>query len=256
MDGGAVLITGAASGMGACFARRFAVAGAAVGCIDAAPMVLELAQELALEGARAHGVVADVSDPVAVEAASEELEQHLGPASVAVLAAGVKAAATPIAELEPAEWDRVVSVNLNGVFLTMKAAIGQLRRAGGGTIVVISSAAGLAAGPGYGAYYASKHGTIGLMRTAANELAAEGIRVNAICPGWVDTPMFDAEALDMGWTREQAIEEFAGDHLIQRLIEPDEVADAVLWLSSPRASMITGVALPLDGGLLAGAISK
>lgn len=251
-----VLITGAASGMGACFARRFAAEGNAVGCIDASPAVLELVTEIEEAGGRAHGVVADVTDPPAVEAAAAELEDRLGPASAAVLAAGVKASATPIAELEAAEWDRVLAVNLSGVFLTMKAAIGQLRRAGGGSIVVIASAAGLGAGPGYAAYYASKHGAIGLMRTAANELAADGIRVNAVCPGWVDTPMFDAEVADMGWGRQQAIKEFAGDHLIERLIEPDEVADAVLWLASEQSSMVTGVALPVDGGLLAGAFSK
>jgi len=251
-----VLITGAASGMGACFARRFADRGDAVGCIDASPAVLELAAEIDAAGGSAHAVLADVTDPAAVEAAAAELEDRLGPASAAVLAAGVKASATPIAELESADWDRVVGVNLNGVFLTMKAAIAQLRRAGGGSIVVISSAAGLAAGPGYAAYYAAKHGTIGLMRTAANELAADSIRVNAVCPGWVDTPMFDAEAVDMGWDRERAIREFAGDHLIKRLIEPDEIADAVLWLASPQSSMVTGVALPVDGGALTGAFNK
>jgi NAD(P)-dependent dehydrogenase (short-subunit alcohol dehydrogenase family) len=200
--------------------------------------------------------VADVADPAAVERAAAELGSSLGDASVAVLAAGVKAPATPIAELDAVDWDRVVRVNLTGVFLTMKASIAQLRRAGGGSIAVIASAAGLGAGPGYAAYYASKHGVIGLMRTAANELAAEGIRVNAVCPGWVDTPMFEAELAEVGWDRERGIREYAGDHLIPRLIEPDEIADAVLWLSSERASMVTGVALAVDGGLLAGAFTK
>jgi NAD(P)-dependent dehydrogenase (short-subunit alcohol dehydrogenase family) len=251
-----VLITGAASGMGACCARRFGELGDAVGCLDAAPGVSDVAAGIEAGGGRARGAVCDVSDPAAVEAACAELERALGPASVAVLGAGLKAAETPIAELEPADWDRVVAVNLTGVFLTMKAAIGQLHRAGGGSIVVIASAAGLAAGPGYAAYYASKHGAVGLMKTAANELAAEGIRVNAICPGWVDTPMFDAEVFDQGWDRERGIREFAGDHLIKRLVEPDEVADAVIWLASQQTSMVTGVALPVDGGLLTGAFNK
>jgi NAD(P)-dependent dehydrogenase (short-subunit alcohol dehydrogenase family) len=256
VPGQTVLITGAASGMGACCARRFAARGDAVGCLDAAPPVLELSAEIERAGGSSHAVVCDVTDPEAVEAATAELEQRLGPASGAVLGAGVKASATPIAELEPAEWERVLAVNLSGVFLTMKAAIGQLRRAGGGSIVVIASAAGLEVGPGYAAYYASKHGAVGLMKTAANELAGDGIRVNAVCPGWVDTPMFDAEVAELGWDRERGIAEFAGDHLIQRLIEPDEIADAVLWLASPQAAMVTGVALPVDGGLLAGAFTK
>lgn len=256
MSARVVMITGAASGMGACFARRFAALDAAVGCIDASPAAVDVAKEIKSGGGDAHGVVADVRDPAAIEAAAAELEQRLGPASVAVLGAGVKAASTPIADLDPADWDRVVAVNLTGVFLSMKAAIGQHRRAGDGTIVVIASAAGLGAGPGYAAYYASKHGTIGLMRTAANELAAERIRVNAICPGWVDTPMFDAEVAEMGWDRDHAVRTYAGDHLFQRLIEPDEIADAVIWLASPAASMVTGVAMPVDGGLLAASFSK
>jgi len=142
-------------------------------------------------------------------------------------------------------------VNLSGVFHTAKAAIPQLREAGRGSLVLISSTAGLGAGPGYAAYYSSKHGVIGLMRTLANELAGEEIRVNAVCPGWVDTPMVDEQAADLGLSREAAAELFTADHLIKRLVTPDEVSDAVLWLASPQASMVTGVALPVDGGLLA-----
>jgi NAD(P)-dependent dehydrogenase (short-subunit alcohol dehydrogenase family) len=89
------------------------------------------------------------------------------------------------------------------------------------------------------------------MRTLANELAGEEIRVNAVCPGWVDTPMVDEQAADLGLSREAATKLFTADHLIKRLVTPDEVSDAVLWLASPRSSMVTGVALPVDGGLLA-----
>jgi NAD(P)-dependent dehydrogenase (short-subunit alcohol dehydrogenase family) len=251
-----VWVTGAASGMGACCARRFAAEGAAVGCLDVSPRVREVAAAIEAGGGRAQPVVCDVTEPEAVASAAAGLEEALGPASVVVLAAGVKAEPTPIAELEPADWDRVVAVNLAGVYLTMKAAIGQIRRAGGGSIVVIASAAGLEAGPGYAAYDSSKHGVVGLMKVAANELAADGIRVNAVCPGWVDTPMLDAELADMGLDRERGIPKLADAHLIKRLVEPDEVADAVIWLASPRASMVTGVALPVDGGLLAGAFAK
>jgi NAD(P)-dependent dehydrogenase (short-subunit alcohol dehydrogenase family) len=246
-------VTGAASGMGAACARRFAAAGAAVGCIDVSPRVSEIASEIEADGGAARAVACDVTDPSAVEAAAAELDDALGPPATAVLGAGVKASPTQIADLEPADWDRVVAVNLTGVFLTMRAAIRSIRRAGGGSIVVIASAAGLEAGPNYAAYDSSKHGAVGLMKAAANELAADGIRVNAVCPGWVDTPMLDAELADMGLDRERGIPQLADSHLIKRLVEPDEVADAVLWLSSPRAAMVTGVALPVDGGLLAGA---
>jgi NAD(P)-dependent dehydrogenase (short-subunit alcohol dehydrogenase family) len=247
-----VWVTGAASGMGAACARRFAAEGAAVGCLDISPGVNEIAAEIET----AHAVVCDVGDPAAVEVAAGELEDTLGPASVAVLAAGVKTTPGPIAELDPAEWDRVVRVNLTGVYLTLRAAIPRIRRAGGGSIVVIASVAGLEAGPNYAAYDSAKHGAVGLMKAAANEVAADGIRVNAICPGWVDTPMLDAELADMGLDRAGGVAKLADDHLIKRLVEPDEVAAAALWLSSPPAAMITGVALPVDGGLLAGVCNK
>jgi NAD(P)-dependent dehydrogenase (short-subunit alcohol dehydrogenase family) len=156
-----------------------------------------------------------------------------------------------VEQLDPSDWARVVAVNLTGAFHTAKAAIPQLREVGGGSLVLISSTAGLGAGPGYAAYYSSKHGVIGLMRTLANELAGDGIRVNAVCPGWVDTGMVDSQAADAGLTREEAAKLFTGDHLIQRLIRPDEISDAVLWLASPHAAMVTGVALPVDGGHLA-----
>jgi NAD(P)-dependent dehydrogenase (short-subunit alcohol dehydrogenase family) len=248
-----VWVTGAASGMGAACARRFAAEGAAVGCLDVSPAVNDVAAEI---GDRAHAVVCDVSDPAAVEAAAGELEEALGPASVAVLAAGVKTTPGPIADLDPAEWDRVIGVNLTGVYLSLKAAIPRIKRSGGGSVVIIASVAGLEAGPEYAAYDSSKHGAVGLMKAAANELAADGIRVNAVCPGWVDTPMLDAELADMGLDREEGVPKLAKDHLIKRLIKPDEIAEAAVWLSSPGAAMITGVALPVDGGLLTGVFSK
>lgn len=250
-DGRVVWVSGAASGMGACFARRFNELGAGVGCIDADPGVIEAATQLGRDGTRAHGVIADVTDPAAIDAGAAQLESALGPAEIVVLSAGVAATSTPIADLGAAEWNRVLAVNLTGLFLTMRAAIPQLRQADGGVIVVIASAAGLGTGPGYAPYYASKHGAIGLMSTAANELAADGIRVNAVCPGWVDTPMFETQADELGWDRGEAAETFTADQLFGRLIEPDEIADAVLWLASPRAAMVTGIALPVDGGLLA-----
>jgi NAD(P)-dependent dehydrogenase (short-subunit alcohol dehydrogenase family) len=152
-----------------------------------------------------------------------------------------------VADLDPARWADVLRINLTGVFHTAKAAIPQMT--GGGAMVLVSSISGLRGYAGAGAYNASKHGVIGLMRTLANELAP-GVRVNAVCPGWVDTPMFDAQVEIAGLGRDEAVHRWAPDQLIERLITPDEVSDAVLWLLSPAARMITGVALPVDGGML------
>jgi NAD(P)-dependent dehydrogenase (short-subunit alcohol dehydrogenase family) len=252
LAGAVAWVTGAASGMGARHAERLAGAGAAVGCIDRDEDGLSaVVDRIKGNGGTAEGVVADVSVWSEVSDAAERLKQALGPARVAVANAGIVPGGAFVEHLDPSEWERVLAVNLSGVFHTAKAAIPQLREAGGGSLVLISSTAGLGAGPGYAAYYSSKHGVIGLMRTLANELAGEGIRVNAVCPGWVDTPMVDEQAADLGLSREAATKLFTADHLMQRLVKLDEVSDAVLWLASPQSSMVTGVALPVDGGLLA-----
>jgi len=243
-------VTGAARGMGAVHARRLAEAGAAVGCIDVEAAALgDTVEVLRSRGAAVEAVVADVADWDAVAAAAASLRERLGPVGVVVANAGIVPGGEFIELTDPAVWARVIAVNLTGAFHTAKAAIPQLKERGDGAIVFISSTAGLGAGPGYGPYYASKHGVIGLMRNLANEVATDGIRVNAVCPGWVDTPMVDSQAADYGMTRAQAAEMFVSDHLIKRLITPDEISDAVLWLATSR--MTTGVALPVDGGLLA-----
>jgi NAD(P)-dependent dehydrogenase (short-subunit alcohol dehydrogenase family) len=252
LAGAVAWVTGAAGGMGARHAQRLAAAGAAVGCIDRDQDGLAaVVERIRASGGTAEAAVADVSRWDEVSDAAGRLKRALGPARVAVANAGIVPGGAFVEHLDPSEWERVLAVNLSGVFHTAKAAIPQLREAGGGSLVLISSTAGLGAGPGYAAYYSSKHGVIGLMRTLANELAGEEIRVNAVCPGWVDTPMVDEQAADLGLSREAAAELFTADHLIKRLVTPDEVSDAVLWLASPQASMVTGVALPVDGGLLA-----
>ena len=252
LAGAVAWVTGAASGMGARHAERLAAVGAAVGCIDREEDGLAaVVERIRASGGTGEAAVADVSRWDEVSDAARRLKRALGPATVAVANAGIVPGGAFVEQLDPSEWERVLAVNLSGVFHTAKAAIPQLREAGGGSLVLISSTAGLGAGPGYAAYYSSKHGVIGLMRTLANELAGEEIRVNAVCPGWVDTPMVDEQAADLGLSREAAAELFTADHLIKRLVTPDEVSDAVLWLASPQASMVTGVALPVDGGLLA-----
>jgi NAD(P)-dependent dehydrogenase (short-subunit alcohol dehydrogenase family) len=244
-----VWVTGAASGMGAAHARRFAERGDRVGLWDIqADQLARLTEEIRGAGARAEAVVAEPTDWAAVRAGAARLGETLGPAQVVIANAGIIGDGTEIAELEPAAWRRVIDVNLTGTFLTAKAAVPQLREAEGPrSMVLVSSICGLTASQGFAAYNASKHGVIGLMRTLAHELGPEGVRVNAVCPGWVNTPMLaasleDAEADDPSG--------FTSMNLIERLIDPDEVTGAVVWLASPSAGAVTGVVLPVDLGLM------
>jgi NAD(P)-dependent dehydrogenase (short-subunit alcohol dehydrogenase family) len=245
-----VWVTGAAHGMGACHARRFAEMGERVGCLDVeAEPLHEVVESIRATGGEAQGAVADVSDWASMEEAAAQLRAVLGPAAVVVANAGVVPTGERIEELDPAAWRRVLDINLTGAFLTAKAAIPQLREADNGVLILISSICGLTASSGFGAYNASKHGVIGLMRTLANELGPAGITVNAVCPGWVRTRMLDVSVNEAGADRDDP-EAFTSMNMIERLIEPEEVTDAVTWLASPTARMVTGTALPVDGGLM------
>jgi NAD(P)-dependent dehydrogenase (short-subunit alcohol dehydrogenase family) len=250
-DPRAVWVTGAASGMGASHARRFAAMGDRVGMWDVqADELGTVAAEVRTDGGSAETVVADITDWEAVQAAAHELREKLGPAQVVVANAGIIADGAHIDELDPVDWQRVIDVNLTGAFHTAKAAVPQLREAEGDrSLVLISSICGLTASQGFGAYNASKHGVIGLMRTLANELGPDGITVNAICPGWVKTPMLGASVDDAGGESAD-LSEFTAMSLIERLIEPEEVTEAVVWLTSPAGRAVTGVALPVDLGLM------
>ncbi len=249
-DPRAVWVTGAASGMGASHARRFAELGDRVGCWDLDAEALEaVVGSIREAGGVAEAACADITDWPAVERAAATLRDRLGPADVVVANAGILLSGDHVADLDPEEWRRVVDVNLTGTFLTAKAAIPQLRETGGGSMVLVSSICGLTASTGYGAYNASKHGVIGLMRTLAHELKSDGVNVNAVCPGWIRTPMLDVsldDASDPGGELE-ALTEMT---MIGRLIEPSEVTDAVVFLTSPASRAITAVALPVEGGLL------
>jgi 2-dehydro-3-deoxy-L-rhamnonate dehydrogenase (NAD+) len=249
-DGRTVWVTGAAGGMGASHARRFAGRGDRVGCWDVDAEALKaVVGEIQTGGGTAVPAIADVTDWQAVQAAAAGVREALGPASVVIANAGVLPSGEHVRELDPEAWRRVIDVNLTGAFLTAKAAIPQLRETGGGSLILISSVCGLTASAGYAAYNASKHGVIGLMRTLAHELGDAGITVNAVCPGWVRTPMLD-QSLEAGRDAGSSPEDYARMGLIERLVEPEEVTDAVEWLASPGARMVTAVALPLDGGLM------
>jgi NAD(P)-dependent dehydrogenase (short-subunit alcohol dehydrogenase family) len=246
-----VWVTGAASGMGASHAHRFAAMGDRVGMWDVRGDELgAVASEVRANGGSAETVVADITDWEAVQAGAQELRERLGPVQVVVANAGIIADGAHIDELDPLDWKRVIDVNLTGAFHTAKAAVPQLREAEGDrSLVLISSICGLTASQGFAAYNASKHGVIGLMRTLANELGPDGVTVNAICPGWVKTPMLGASVDDAGGESAD-LSEFTAMSLIERLIEPEEVTETVVWLTSPAARAVTGVALPVDLGLM------
>jgi NAD(P)-dependent dehydrogenase (short-subunit alcohol dehydrogenase family) len=245
-----VWVTGAASGMGTSHARRFAAMGNRVGCWDREADALgEVVEDIRATGGTAEAVVADVTDWGAMDAGAAQLREALGPADVVVANAGIILTGEHVDELEPAAWQNIIDVNLTGAFLTAKAAIPQLRETGGGSLILISSICGITASAGFAAYNASKHGVIGLMRTLANELGPDGITVNAICPGWVRTPMLDASLEDAD-ADPTDLSAFTAMSLIERLIEPEEITEAVVWLASPGARMVTGTALPIEGGLM------
>jgi NAD(P)-dependent dehydrogenase (short-subunit alcohol dehydrogenase family) len=242
------LVTGASSGMGLTTAQAFVQAGAAVVLTDVNETTLrDVTDDLTAGGHQALGVPCDVSDEEQVAAMVERAVARFGRLDMAFNNAGIQAPATDAAD-EPAElFDRVNAVNLRGVWACMKHQLRQMRGQGSGAIVNNSSLGGLVGLPGRAAYHASKHGVIGLTKSAALEYAPRGIRINAICPGTIETPMV-AEMLATG---ELDIDEAIANQPIARLGQASEMAAAVLWLCSPGASFVVGVALPVDGGYTA-----
>ncbi|PVE11462.1 glucose 1-dehydrogenase [Streptomyces scopuliridis] len=242
------LVTGAASGMGLATAQAFAEAGAAVVLADVDDgAVRAAAEELASYGHRAIGVTCDVTDESQTAAMVERAVTTFGRLDMAFNNAGVQVPPMDAAD-EPAEnFDFVNAVNLRGVWAGMKHELRQMREQGSGVIVNCSSLGGLLGMPQRAAYHASKHGVIGLTKSAAVEYAPKGIRINAVCPGVIDTPM----AADMVENQAEAMAEIMKEQSIGRLGRADEIAAAVLWLCSPGASLVVGVALPVDGGFTA-----
>jgi NAD(P)-dependent dehydrogenase (short-subunit alcohol dehydrogenase family) len=245
--GKVALITGASSGIGRATALAFAAEGARVAL--GARRIAEGEETVRLieqQGGEAIFVETDVSVPEQVQALVEAAAGRWQRLDFAVNNAGVEG--TPfvsVADYSIDVWDQVIDVNLKGVFLSMKYEVPHLLKQPGSAIVNISSIAGLVGGVGGVAYHASKHGVIGLTRTVALEYATKGLRVNAVCPAVIRTPM--ADRFFQG-VPSDAIDSF---HPMGRTGTPEEAAAAVLYLCSPQSSFITGIVLPVDGGLTA-----
>jgi NAD(P)-dependent dehydrogenase (short-subunit alcohol dehydrogenase family) len=244
--GKVALVTGAASGMGLATAIAFAEAGAAVVLADVKLEALDVeARKLAAAGHRAIAVRCDVSDDAQVERMVGRAVSEFGRLDAAFNNAGVMARIVPTAESTREEWDRVIDINLRGVWSCMKYELQQMQRQGSGAIVNNASVGALTGNPGIGSYIASKHGVVGLTRTAALEYVKQGIRVNAINPGLIDTQI----ARDVVAGDERAYARMESGVPMGRAGRPEEIASAVLWLCSPGASYVIGHALTVDGGL-------
>jgi NAD(P)-dependent dehydrogenase (short-subunit alcohol dehydrogenase family) len=242
------LVTGASSGMGLATTRAFAEAGAAVVLADINETTLRAAtDDLTAAGHQVLGIRCDVTDENSVAAMVKATVDTFGRLDMAYNNAGIQVPPSDAAD-EPAEtFDRVNAINLRGVWACMKHELGQMRAQGSGAIVNCSSLGGLVGLPGRAAYHASKHGVIGLTTSAALEYAPRGIRINAVCPGAIDTPM----VADMIAKGELNSADAAAATPIARLGQAEEIAASVLWLCSPGASYVVGVALPVDGGYTA-----
>jgi NAD(P)-dependent dehydrogenase (short-subunit alcohol dehydrogenase family) len=248
LDGKIALVTGGSSGIGRATAQIFAREGAKVVVAD---VLVEGGEEtvrlIQTAGGEALFVKTDVAQPTEVAAMVKKAVETYSRLDCAFNNAGIEGVIQPTVEYSEAHWDRVLAINLKGVWLCMKYELQQMLTQGSGAIVNTASVAGLIGLPGFSAYVAAKHGVNGLTKTAALEYAKSGIRVNAVCPGAIRTPMFERGMRDNPGIEEQIVTM----EPIGRMAAPAEVGEAVVWLCSDAASFVTGLPMAVDGGWVA-----
>ncbi len=243
-----VLVTGGGSGIGRATSLLIAKAGAKVMIADYVPESAERTVKMIKDsGGTANCVATDVSVPKQVEAMVAKTVETYGRLDCAFNNAGIEHKIVDTVTVTEDVFDRVIAINLKGVWLCMRAEIPQMLKQGGGTIVNTASGAGLVGVEGLSAYNASKHGVVGLTKTAALEYAQKNIRVNCVCPGLINTPMV-ARMIDSGGMDEQV---FVAAEPVGRMGQPEEIGAGVLWLLSDAASFVTGHSMSIDGGYVA-----